>query len=260
MTGEIVVADPSDDGAVALVRAPSELLLGDPRGPSGLLGGRVALVISRWLAPPIGAALKELGARTQLATSEPVALDVASSSAPPVVLLERLEDERRTVRMGKAVVDRSPLSKLVLVDDGDDLHAATAAARAGFHGYIASDASTARVMVAVRAALEDQFVVPRRLAQITFEASPAEQERARLLAEELSEREWDVLTLLTEGENNREIGVRLGISPHTVRAHIGKILAKLEVRDRLEAATFAMRHKLVQKPNGRSGNGRVSHV
>ncbi len=257
--GENVVAELGDDRAVALMKAPSQLLPAvAPQAASGPLVGRVALIIGRRLAAPIGIALKELGARAQLATSEPAALDIASSSAPPVVLLERLEDELRTVRMGKAVVDRSPSSKLVLVDDGDDLHAATAAARAGFHGYIAGDASPGRVMVAIRAALEDQFVVPRRLAQITFEASLAEQERARALAKELSEREWDVLTLLTEGESNREIGARLGISPHTVRAHIGKILAKLEARDRLEAATFAMRHKLVQKPNGRSGNGHVS--
>ncbi len=74
------------------------------------------------------------------------------------------------------------------------------------------------------------------------------------MAEDLTAREWQVLAHLTEGDSNREIGARLGISPQTVRAHIGKILAKLDACDRLEAATFAMRHKLVQKSNGHYGN------
>ena len=234
-----------------------------PLTPSSLgsptpLGGRVALVIGRRVAPPIGAALSEMGAEARLATSERVALDVASSSAPPLVLVELQDDEERAARLGKAVTDRSPLSKLVLLGGGDDLHATGAAARAGFHGYVTSDASPGRVMVAIRAALDDHFMVPRRLAQIAFDVSSPEEERARVLAQDLTAREWDVLTLLTEGESNREIGARLGISPHTVRAHVGKILAKLEARDRLEAATFAMRHKLVQERNGRSGNGHIS--
>jgi len=187
-----------------------------------------------------------------------VALDVASSSAPLLVLVELQDDERSTARLCKAVADRSPSSKLILLAGDDDLHAATVAARAGFHGYVAEDASPGRVVVAIRAALEDQFVIPRHLAQIAFDVSSPEEERARELAEDLTAREWEVLGLLTEGGSNREIGARLSISPHTARAHIGKILAKLEARDRLEVATFAMRYKLVTKPNGHSGNGRAS--
>ena len=225
-----------------------------PLGLPALLGGRVALVIGRRVAPSIGAALSEMGAKAQLATSERVALDVASSSAPPLVLVELQDDEGRAARVGRAVTDRSPLCKLVLVDGGDDLHAAAAAARAGFHGYVASDASPRRAIIAIQAALDDHFMVPRRVAQIAFDVSSPEEERARVLAEDLTAREWEVLALLTEGESNREIGAGLGISPHTVRAHIGKILAKLDAHDRLEAATFAMRHKLVQKSNGRYGN------
>ena len=250
------VAGVAEVGALLNGRVPAlaPVLL----GPPALLGGRVALVIGRRVAPPIGAALSEMGAEVQLATSERVALDVASSSAPPLVLVELQDHEARAVRLGEAVTDRSPYSKLVLLDGGEDLHTAAAAARAGFHGYVAGDASPGRVIAAIRAALEDHFMVPRWLAQIAFNVSSPEEERARMLAEDLTAREWEVLALLTEGKSNREIGAGLGISPHTVRAHVGKILAKLDARDRLEAATFAMRHKLVPKSNGRSGNGRVS--
>ena len=229
-----------------------------PVGLPALLDGRVALVIGRRVAPSIGAALSEMGAKVQLATSEQVALDVACSSAPPLVLIELQDDEGHAARMGRVISDRSPFSKFVLLDGGDDLHVAAAAARAGFHGYVAGDASPGRVITAIRAALEDHFMVPRRLAQIAFDVSSPEKEGARVLAEDLTAREWEVLALLTEGESNREIGARLGISPHTVRAHIGKILAKLEVRDRLEAATYAMRYKLVPERDRRPGNGQVT--
>jgi DNA-binding NarL/FixJ family response regulator len=212
-----------------------------------VLGGKVALVIGEQVDPLVGAALDELGARTRLASSENAALDVASTSAPPLVLVELADDEHSTARMGQAVADRSPSSKLVLLGNGDSLHAAVWAARAGFHGYVAGDASPGQVNIAIRAALEDHFVVPRRIAQATFDVHPLEQERAEALAAELTAREWEVLELLTEGQSNREIGAALSISPHTVRAHIGKILGKLEARDRLEAATFAMRYKLISR-------------
>jgi len=219
------------------------------------LEGQVALVIGRRMPHPIRVALRELGARPHLATSESAALDVASSAAPPLILVELQGDHGRTVRMGKAVADRSPGSKFVLLDGGDDLRAAAAAARAGFHGYVVSDASPERAIVAIRAAMEDHFMIPRRLAQFAFDTSSPEQERAQAMAEDLTAREWQVLAQLTEGDSNREIGARLGISPHTVRAHIGKILAKLDARDRLEAATFAMRYELIQMPKRRQDEG-----
>src|SRR5680860_565755 len=132
--GSTVVAGAAEASALLSGRMPA--LSPVPVGPPALLGGRVVLVIGRRVPSPIGAALSELGAEAQLATSERVALDVASSSAPPLVLVELQGDEGRAARIGKAVTDRSPFSKLVLVDGGDDFHAAAAAARAGFHGYV----------------------------------------------------------------------------------------------------------------------------
>lgn len=253
VNGGSAVAGIAEVGSLLNGRA-SALLPASVEAPAPL-GGRVALVIGRRVPPPIGVALSEMGAEARLATSEHVALEMASSSAPPLVFVELQDDERSAARVGRAVTDRSPFCKLVLVDGGDDLHAAAAAARAGFHGYVASDASPERAIVAIQAALDDHFMVPRRVAQIAFDVSSPEEERARVMAQDLTAREWEVLALLTEGESNREIGGRLGISPHTVRAHIGKILAKLDARDRLEAATFAMRHKLVPERNGRSTYG-----
>jgi DNA-binding CsgD family transcriptional regulator len=65
---------------------------------------------------------------------------------------------------------------------------------------------------------------------------------APVLHPDLSGRESEVLELLAQGRTNQEIGAELGISPHTVKQHVGHVFAKLGVRSRVEAATWAIRH------------------
>jgi two-component system nitrate/nitrite response regulator NarL len=68
------------------------------------------------------------------------------------------------------------------------------------------------------------------------------------MAEQLTYRELDVLKLLAEGVRGDAIAQRLGISKNTVRTHVQSILTKLQVHTRLEAATFAVRHGIVDPP------------
>lgn len=62
---------------------------------------------------------------------------------------------------------------------------------------------------------------------------------------QLTEREIDVLKLLMLGKSNTKIGDELGISPHTVKAHVCSILRKMSVNDRVQAAVKAVRENLV---------------
>jgi DNA-binding NarL/FixJ family response regulator len=64
-------------------------------------------------------------------------------------------------------------------------------------------------------------------------------------ADVLSARECEVLALIVQGHSNREIGEALGIARNTVKNHAHSILAKLGVRNRVQAAAYAVRHKLV---------------
>ena len=73
-----------------------------------------------------------------------------------------------------------------------------------------------------------------------------EESDAELLARQLTSREVEVLQLLSEGASSKEISERLSVSPNTVRTHVQGILTKLQVHSRLEAAAFAVRHKLVK--------------
>lgn len=62
---------------------------------------------------------------------------------------------------------------------------------------------------------------------------------------DLTKREWDVLILMVEGISNRAIAERLGVGPNTVNTHVQSVLSKLQVKSRLEAATFALANDLV---------------
>jgi len=71
------------------------------------------------------------------------------------------------------------------------------------------------------------------------------------MADQLTYRELDVVRLLAEGLRGDAIAQRLGISKNTVRTHIQSILTKLQVHSRLEAATFAVRHGIVDPPRSK---------
>jgi two-component system nitrate/nitrite response regulator NarL len=72
-----------------------------------------------------------------------------------------------------------------------------------------------------------------------------------LMADQLTYRELDVLRLLAEGVRGDAIAQRLGITQNTVRTHVQSILTKLQVHSRLEAATFAVRHGIVDSPRSK---------
>jgi two-component system nitrate/nitrite response regulator NarL len=72
------------------------------------------------------------------------------------------------------------------------------------------------------------------------------------MADQLTYRELDVLRLLAEGMQGEAIARKLGISRNTVRTHVQSILTKLQVHSRLEAATFAVRHGIVDPPRSKS--------
>lgn len=127
------------------------------------------------------------------------------------------------------------------------------ALRAGARGFLLKDIAPERLAAAVRLVAAGETVldpvVMRRLVDRFIERRPAEQ----ALPEEydsLTEREREVLRLLAEGLSNAEIAARLVIGETTVKTHVGRVLAKLELRDRTQAVIFAYRHGLVGEAAG----------
>ncbi|WP_433574557.1 response regulator [Nocardia brasiliensis] len=167
---------------------------------------------------------------------------------PDVVLMDirmpRLDGLEATARI---VASGAPARVIVLTTYDLDEYVFRAL-RAGASGFLLKDASGLAIVDSVRTiALGDAMLAPsvtRRLLD-EFARLPARPrpDAARLRA--LTDRETQVLTLIARGLSNAEIAETLGIAEETVKTHVGRILAKLRLRDRTQAAIAAYETGLV---------------
>ena len=123
------------------------------------------------------------------------------------------------------------------------------ALEAGASGFLLKDALPDDLVHAVRVvAAGDALLAPsvtRRMIE-HFAARRPRAGRATAVLRELTEREREVLTLIGRGRSNAEIAAELFISEQTVKTHVGKVLAKLGARDRVQAVIFAYDAGLVE--------------
>jgi DNA-binding NarL/FixJ family response regulator len=126
----------------------------------------------------------------------------------------------------------------------DDPHAeiALAALRAGAAGVLARQSDAAEIVAAIDAVRTGLLVLDAGAREAPL---PIATGRAAVLAEPLTDREGQVLTLLARGLSNRRVAERLAISENTVKAHVASILGKLGATTRTEAVTLAIRLGLV---------------
>jgi DNA-binding NarL/FixJ family response regulator len=122
------------------------------------------------------------------------------------------------------------------------------AVKAGASGFLLKDATPARLAAAIRAVdAGDALLSPsvtRRLVE-RFASAPAGPDLDGPLGE-LTDRELEVLELVARGLSNTEIGERLVVSMPTVKTHVGRVLMKLGLRDRVQAVVFAYESGMVR--------------
>jgi DNA-binding NarL/FixJ family response regulator len=138
------------------------------------------------------------------------------------------------------------------------------ALKAGASGFLLKDASRERLTSAVRAvSVGETLLAPaitRRLIE-DFCRGPAPGSAPGGTGGQLSDRELDVVRLVAQGLSNAEIASALFLSEATVKSHIARILAKLNLRDRVQVAVYAYEHAIVRPGHGeaparRQGSGR----
>ncbi len=127
---------------------------------------------------------------------------------------------------------------------------AFAALKAGASGFLLKDVPPEELLFAIRAVHSgDAVVAPsttRRLLDRFAPMLPADDAPAPSELEDLTERERQVLILVAHGLSNAELAKRLFVSEATVKTHVGRILAKLGLRDRVQAVVFAYENGLVR--------------
>ncbi len=136
------------------------------------------------------------------------------------------------------------VSTVVLADSPASMLTAAMLA-VGVRGIIERDSSYHELTLALQGAAEGLTVLGTVAAKTISDRLPQRNGSTLALAEELTDRELEVLELLAEGIGNREIGARLGISEHTVKFHISSILGKLSASNRTEAVAHGIKHGLI---------------
>lgn len=126
------------------------------------------------------------------------------------------------------------------------------ALRAGASGFLLKDASADQLAEAVRViaageALLAPNITKRLITEFSRLGAPRAPSKARI--DELTERETEVLSLVAQGMSNAEIAEHLILAEQTVKTHVGRILVKLGLRDRTQAAVFAYETGLI-RPTG----------
>jgi DNA-binding NarL/FixJ family response regulator len=151
----------------------------------------------------------------------------------------------------EAIVRENPAARVLILTTFDLDEYAFAGLRAGASGFLLKNAPPDELVAAIRTvAAGDAVVAPRvtrRLLDTFAQRMPTTTQAARdqRLAQ-LTDRERDVLQALALGRSNQEIAAALVLSEATVKSHISRILAKLDLRDRVQAVIFAYETKLVE--------------
>lgn len=169
---------------------------------------------------------------------------------PDVILMDLRMTDLDGIDAIREIIEADPQSRVIVLTVATDEHDVESAVIAGACGYLVKDTPIADVLAAIRAAANgDSWLSPRAAAAVldrvrrdhlaSMPDSPSEP------LEALSPRELEILRLVARGLENAEIAAELHISPRTAKNHLSRILAKLVVSNRVQAAIYAVKHGIV---------------
>ncbi|HVE99012.1 MAG TPA: response regulator transcription factor [Mycobacteriales bacterium] len=177
------------------------------------------------------------------------AVNVVARERPDVVLMDVRMPRLDGISATKELIDQGSTSKVVVLTTFDLDEYVFDALRSGAVGFLLKDAPPAELAAAVRTAAAGEALLSpsltRRLIE-EFARLPAADGVPAPVLDSLTARERDVLVGVARGQTNAEIGRELFISEATVRTHVTRVFAKLEVRDRASAVVVAYESGLVR--------------
>ena len=167
------------------------------------------------------------------------AVEMYRQLQPQIVLMDLRMPLLDGVEATRAIRQIDPQARIVILTthQGDEeIHAAF---EAGAVGYILKNSPGDDLAAALRAVANGKNWIPDDIAK-KMEAHAGK--------DKLTERELDVLQRLVGGDSNKELADKMGVTEHTVKAHLKSIIAKLKVRDRTEAVTVGLRRGIIRLP------------
>lgn len=181
-----------------------------------------------------------------------VAIRLARSFRPDVVVMDRNMPGVSGIEAARMLSAEHPRLAVLMLTADADTEQVLEAVQAGACGYLLKDAPMPEIVAGIEAAAAGYSPLSPRIASIvmtTLRSAPTPRQPIAGCPQ-LSERERAVLALVSEGYENAEIARELYLSVSTVRNLVSRVFAKLGVENRVQAATFAVRHGLVDQGVG----------
>jgi DNA-binding NarL/FixJ family response regulator len=175
------------------------------------------------------------------------AVDRVRELQPDVLLLDIRMPRRGGIESIGEILAVAPRCRIVMLTQSQldaDLYASI---KAGAAGYLLKEIPTEEIAASIRRVASGESVVSPAMASVllTQFAALIKREQAWPTPGRLTAREVEVLHLVAQGLNNREVGQKLFISENTVKNHMRNILEKLGLRSRMQAVAYAVRERLV---------------
>jgi len=175
------------------------------------------------------------------------AIALCAEHRPHVALLD-LVMPGGGVEATRAIRAASAQTQVVLLTSFEDTQQIVAAVQAGALSCLLKDIDADALADTLRKAARGEAVLHPRVAAKLMDTLRRGGEPGGEALQSLSQREREVLTLMAEGFSNLQIAERLGIGEKTVKTHVSNVLSKLNVNDRTQAAVYAWKNGLKQRP------------
>lgn len=172
------------------------------------------------------------------------AVKMALELRPDVILMDMVMPVMNGAEATEAIIRAWPEAKIMIVTSFLDDDKVYPALKAGAVSYILKTSKASRIADSIRETMNGTPVLEPEVMSKMMK----QMRHDRVLHEELTDREMEILLLLANGCTNQEIADQLFIALKTVKTHVSNLLAKLEVHDRTQAVIYAFQHKLVSPP------------
>jgi DNA-binding NarL/FixJ family response regulator len=174
------------------------------------------------------------------------AVELARITQPDIVLLDLVMPGMDGLQATPKIMACSPRSRVIILTSFGEEDKVLPAIRAGAQGYLLKDIPPNELVHAVREAYLGKVQLHPEIARklmsvVAAKEEPSASHPMSRSGDGLTEREQEVLALIADGLNNREIAGKLVISEKTVKTHVSSILGKLGLADRTQAAIYALR-------------------
>lgn len=174
-------------------------------------------------------------------------IDTVERERPDVVMMDVQMPEMNAIEATAVISERWPDVKILAVTTLDGSDTVLPMLSAGASGYMLKDSSAASIVAAVREVYSGASSLSPRIASLLIKhVRDTEPVGGDGTLEELTDREDEVLQRLAQGMSNAEIARALIVSEGTVKAHLGRIMSKWHVRDRVQILVTAAHAGLVE--------------